>query len=71
MLRNRLFRKAVHWSLLMVLVLEFVSGFGITNFRVVTPLTLGLMGKAVAFQVHSVLAAPLIILLILHIYFTL
>lgn len=71
MLKSRFFRKVVHWSLLVILVLKIVSGYGITQFKVVTPLTFGLMGKALAFQVHSALAAPLIVLLILHIYLTL
>ena len=63
--------RAVHYSLLILIVLYFVTGFGITEFRVVKVLTFGLLTKSAAFKIHSNLWIPLIVLLVLHIYLSL
>jgi len=60
-----------HILLTIVIILFIVTGFGITNFRIVESLTLGILSKPVSFQVHTNLAIPLIILLLLHMTFTL
>lgn len=70
MKRSRVFRKAVHWSLFGVVVLKLVTGYGITQFRLVEALTFGLLTKTLAFRIHGVLAIPLMVLLGLHIYLT-
>jgi dolichol kinase len=67
-LRESLARQIVHWLLLAVLVLYLITGFGITQYRVVEHLTLGLLTKPLAFKVHDNLLIPFIILMILHIY---
>jgi dolichol kinase len=67
-LREGLARQIVHWLLLAVLVLYLVTGFGITQYRVVEHLTLGLLTKPLAFKIHDNLLIPFIILMILHIY---
>jgi len=51
-----------------VTVLFLLSGFGITSSDLVTPLTLGLFGKSVSYQIHTYLWGPFIILILLHIY---
>ena len=53
---------------MVVVVLYIVTGFGITEFRTVERLTLGLLTKQVAFRIHSDLWVPLVVLLALHIY---
>ena len=65
---QRLIRKITHWLLLVVILLYLVSGFGITEFRVVETLTLGLLTKSLAFKMHDVLWLPLLILLVLHMF---
>lgn len=60
-----------HILLTIVIILFIVTGFGITNFRIVESLTLGILSKPVSFQVHTNLTIPLIILLLLHMTFTL
>jgi cytochrome b subunit of formate dehydrogenase len=67
-LRENLARRVVHWLLVAVIVLYLITGFGITEFRVVQHATLGLLSKNVAFYIHNALLIPFIVLLILHIY---
>ena len=64
-------RKIIHWLLLVVVLLYIVSGFGITEFRVVEALTLGLLSKSLAFKIHDVLWLPFIVLLISHVLLSL
>ncbi|MFC1954053.1 hypothetical protein ACFLU7_00660 [Chloroflexota bacterium] len=59
----------MHWLLLIAIVLYLVSGFGITEFRVVEALTLGLLTKSLSFKIHEVLWLPFLIILIPHILF--
>lgn len=71
MMRNTtsqdLVKKTIIWLLAIVVVLYLVSGFGITEFRTVETLTLGLLTKPLAFKIHNSLEIPLIVLLALHI----
>ena len=67
-LKQNLARRVVIWLLLAVLALYLISGFGITEFRIVEHLTFGLLSKPLAFMIHDNLLIPLIILMILHIY---
>jgi cytochrome b subunit of formate dehydrogenase len=64
---NRYTRQVIQYTLLLVLVLYFISGFGITEFRIVEFLTFGIFSKNVAFILHNSLLIPILILLILHI----
>ena len=52
----------------MVASLYMISGFGITEFRVVEYLTFGLFTKRLAFEIHEYLWIPFVVLLILHIF---
>jgi len=61
-----LVKKTIIWLLAIVIVLYGVSGFGITEFRTVETLTLGLLTKNLAFKIHNNLEIPFIILLLLH-----
>jgi len=67
-LKENLARQVVHWLLLAVIVLYLLTGFGITEYRVVEHLTLGLLTKPLAFKIHDNLLIPFIVLLGLHIY---
>jgi len=59
-------RRAVGWLLLILAILLVITGLGITEARWVTPLTLGLLGKALSFQLHSLLWIPFLAVLVLH-----
>jgi hypothetical protein len=60
--------QVVHWLLVAVLVLYVISGFGITQFRVVEQVTFGLLTKILAFHLHDYLLMPFLLLLALHIW---
>jgi thiosulfate reductase cytochrome b subunit len=67
-LKENLAKQIVHWSLLTVLVLYVVTGFGITAYRNVEFLTFGLLGKALSFKIHDDLIIPFVVLICLHVY---
>ena len=60
-------RRAVRWLLFAFALLYVISGFGITRYQIVEPLTLGLLTKALAFKMHDSLIIPFALLLISHI----
>ena len=62
-----LVRKIVQWLLLAVTVLFLVTGFGITEFRVVETMTFGWLNKSWALRLHDNLWTPFIVLLALHV----
>jgi len=67
-INHRLTKQVAHWALLVVAVIFLVSGFGITEFRIVEMLTFGLLTKSLAFKIHEVLWIPFAVLLVLHSY---
>jgi thiosulfate reductase cytochrome b subunit len=64
---NRYTKQVIQYLLLLVMVLYLISGFGITEFRIVESLSFGVFSKNVAFVLHNNLLIPMLILLILHI----
>ena len=50
-----LFKKTIHWLLAVLVILYLVTGFGITEFRMVETLTFGLLTKNLAFKIHNIL----------------
>jgi thiosulfate reductase cytochrome b subunit len=54
--------------LLVMVALYLLTGFGVTYPGLVTPLTLGLLGKAQASEIHVLLWGPFIILVLIHVY---
>ena len=68
MTRNwqEIFKAAVHWFLLILTVLYLVSGLGITQYRIIEDLTLGLFTRSLAFRIHDGLLIPFFTLLCLH-----
>ncbi len=64
----RTVRTAISWLLFLLSALLLLTGFGITEPGLVGLLTLGLLGKALSFQVHSLLWGPFLVTLIVHVY---
>lgn len=62
--------RLVHWALLATALLTIVSGLGITEFRLVEMLTLGLLNKASAFKLHLWTWIPFLVLLAAHMLLT-
>jgi hypothetical protein len=52
-------------------ILNLVTGFGITEFRIVEAITLGLLTKPLAFRMHDSLLLPFAVLPGLHIFLSL
>lgn len=67
----KILRRITHWLLAVGLIVYVVSGFGITDWQTVEPLTFGLIGKALAMQIHNGLEIPFVIVLLVHIYLSL
>jgi len=65
----RIIKKTISWLLLVVTAVYIMTGFGITEYRIVEPLTLGLLSRTLSFKVHLNLEIPFMILLLLHISF--
>jgi cytochrome b561 len=62
-----LVRRTIHWLLLAVTILFLITGFGISEFRVVETITLGWLTKSWALRLHDNLWIPFVVLLVLHI----
>jgi len=62
-----LIRKIVQWLLLAVIVLFLITGFGISEFRVVETITFGWLTKSWALKLHDNLWIPFVVLLALHV----
>jgi len=60
-------KRVTRWLLFAFALLYIASGFGITRYQTVEPLTLGLLTKPLAFKIHDNLIMPFALLLILHI----
>lgn len=67
-MRTVTIHKGISWLLFLLSILFLLSGFGITEPGLVGPLTLGLLGKSLSFQIHSLLWGPFLFTLLLHIY---
>ena len=67
---KKLVRKIIHWGLLVIIIIFIITGLGIARYRVIESITLGLLTKPIAYQIHSYLIFPLIVFLYLHILFT-
>jgi len=55
------------WPTLILFMVYVACGYGITNPKLVGELTGGLLSRALALYLHTLLAAPVLILLLIHI----
>ena len=56
-------------SLFVVTFMYLLTGLGITEYRIVGPLTGGLLGKDLSFKIHLDLLIPFIVLLTVNLLF--
>jgi thiosulfate reductase cytochrome b subunit len=61
-------REAVHSALTFVTFLFVITGLGISDFRLIERLTLGILTKERSFWIHSNLVEIFTLLLFIHIY---
>ena len=59
-------RRAMGWLLLIFSILLVITGLGITEYRTVEAVTFGLLGKALSFQLHTLLWIPFLAVLAAH-----
>jgi hypothetical protein len=65
----RIIHLLIHVILLIVIALFILTGFGITNYQIVEPLTFGTVSKLTAYQIHTNLIIPFLVLLGAHFVF--
>jgi cytochrome b subunit of formate dehydrogenase len=68
MTNQQIVRRTIYWLLTALVIIYLVTGFGITEFRIVEPLTFGLLTKSLAQKIHISIEIPFIVLLVLHIW---
>jgi len=68
MTNQQIIKKTIHWLLTVVVLIYLITGFGITEYRIVETLTFGLLTKSLAHRIHINIVIPFIILLILHMW---
>ena len=68
--RQRSILKVIRWTLFAVIIVTLISGFGISEFRVIETITFGLLTKNVAFRIHDVIWIPFVVLLVLHVFYS-
>lgn len=69
MISQRVVKGTVQWLLTAAVIVYLITGFGITEYRIVETLTFGLLTKSLAQQIHMNLEIPFVVLLVLHIWF--
>ncbi len=68
MTNQQLVRRSIRWTLTALVIIYFITGLGITEYRIVEPLTFGLLTKSLAQRIHMSIEIPFIVFLILHIW---
>jgi len=68
MTKQQLVKKLIQWILTALIIIYLITGFGITEYRIVEHLTFGLLTKSLAQKIHINIEIPFIVFLILHIW---
>ena len=64
----QLAKRTTQWMLTAAVIVYLLTGFGITQFRIVEPLTFGLLTRNLAHRIHVNIEIPFIVLLVVHIW---
>ena len=62
-------KKIIDWPLFAVTLVYLLTGLGITQYRIIEPLTFGVLSKSLSFKMHENLLIQFLTLLTLHIFF--
>jgi len=60
-------KKCIYILLTITILIYIISGFGITEYKIISSFTFNILTKPVSHQIHNNLVIPFIILFILHI----
>jgi hypothetical protein len=63
---KKTFKKTVHITLIILVVVVIVSGLGIAYYQIINTITIGLLSKDLAFRIHTLIFVPFLIILLLH-----
>ena len=66
----RIVTTLTHILLTVFIILLIITGFGISYYQIITALTGNTLSKLTSYQLHTTLIIPFIVLLIVHIAFT-
>ncbi|MCA1916416.1 hypothetical protein [Methanospirillum hungatei] len=69
-MNRREIHKQVAYALMACTGIVIITGLGITEPGIITPLTFGLFDKFISFRIHTFLWGPFCILCIIHIWLT-
>ncbi|MFH0966761.1 MAG: hypothetical protein V1862_03645 [Methanobacteriota archaeon] len=64
---RQMLKKQVNYALLVATILMVITGLGILEPGIITPLTFGMLGKLTSYRIHILLWGPFAILFIIHI----
>jgi cytochrome b subunit of formate dehydrogenase len=67
----QIIKTLTHILLTIVIIIFIITGFGISHYQIIESLTGDILSKLTSYQIHSNLIIPLIVLLTVHIAFTL
>jgi thiosulfate reductase cytochrome b subunit len=68
MTNKQIVKRSIQWILTALVIIYLITGFGITEYRIVESLTFGLLTKSLAQKIHINIEIPFIVFLILHIW---
>lgn len=68
-MNQSLVKRIIDWPLFAVTLVYLLTGLGIMQYRIIEPLTFGLLSKSLSLRMHEDLLIPFSILLTLHIFF--
>ena len=66
---QNLIKQIIDWSLFAVTIIYLLTGLGITEYRIIEPMTFGLLGKSLSLEIHENLLRPFLVLLSLHLIY--
>jgi thiosulfate reductase cytochrome b subunit len=62
--------RITQYLLFLITIVFLITGLGITHYQVIGQITIGALTKPLSYQIHTTLTIPFIVLLILHILFS-
>jgi cytochrome b subunit of formate dehydrogenase len=63
----RRFGRICGWVTMILALITLLTGYGITQYRIVDPLTLGILNKALAQRLHAYTDLPFLVLMVTHV----
>ena len=67
---ENMIKKTTAYLALATVGLFILTGYGITQYRIVEAITFGILTKPLSFKLHYYLIYPLVLFLLVHLYFS-